>query len=257
MFYIYETVQPYMDTVDSGGGASTDASAGAGNANGGATTANESVTQPTPVTEFEIDGVGKVKLDDIKEWRSGYMRQSDYTKKTQEIARLRNENKDALEIYNFLKQNPSVAQALADGDPNALKGTAIAGKLATNPQLEDVNYRLASMELDNKLNMLKSKYSDFDEVEVLTEAERLGVADLEFVYNAIRGRNVDKMKETLTKQIENELTEKIRKNGIDTQTIISPNDTTATTNYGLTPAQIAIATKMRLTPEQYAKGVLK
>ena len=248
-------VQPMMDTAtDVGGGEQTSTAQGATTET--VTETTNSTPEVTPM-EFDIDGIGKVKSDDIKEWKLGYMRQSDYTRKTQDIAKQRNEAKDAMEIYNYLKQNPQVAQALADGRPDALKGTPVAGMLSKNPQLEDVNYRLASIELDAKLSTLKSRYPDFNEVDVLTEAERLGVSDLEFVYNGLRGRNVDEMKQALTKQIENELTEKIRKNGIDTQTIISPNDTTASTNHGLTPEQIATATKMKLTPEQYAKGVLK
>jgi PHP family Zn ribbon phosphoesterase len=111
------------------------------------------------------------------------------------------------------------------------------------------------IELDSTLNTLKSKYSDFNEVEVLQEADRLGVKDLEFVYNALRGKKLDNIKETLTKQIENDLTEKIRKNGIETQTIINSGDTVASANHGLTPEQLAIAAKMKLTPEQYARGL--
>lgn len=251
MFLLKETVQPFMDTVDSGSGNAA-TSVTAGNVTG----ADATTTEGAPaIIEFDIDGIGKVKADDIKEWKLGYMRQSDYTRKTQEIARQRNETKDALDVYNYLRQNPAAAQALADGNLNALDGTPVAGLVSKNPQFEDVNYRLASIELDAKLTTLKSKYPDFNEVEVLTEAEKLGVADLEFVYNGLRGRQVDGLKASLTKQIENELTEKIRKNGIDTQTLIAPNDATATTNHGLTPEQIAIATKMKLTPEQYAKGL--
>lgn len=247
MFIFHEMVQPFMDTIDNGGGAAVETPVTT-------ETVKTSVTS-APTNEFEIDGIGKVTADEIKEWKLGHMRQSDYTRKTQDIARQRNESKDAIEVYTFLKQNPAIAQALADGDATALRGTTIANKMVGNPQLEDVNYRLASIELDGKLNTLKAKYKDFNEVEVLTEADRLGIADLEFVYNGLRGSKVDGLKESLTKQIENELTERIRKNGIDTQTIISPNDATATTNHGLTPEQIAIATKMKLTPEQYARGI--
>ena len=237
-----------MDIMDDAGGGDNSSTAQ------GATTETATETTSNTPMEFDIDGVGKVKVDDIKEWKLGYMRQSDYTRKTQEVAKQRGEAKDAMEVYTFLKENPQVAQALADGDVNALKGTPISSKFKTNPQLEDVNFRLASMELDNKLTTLKAKYPDFNEVDVLTEADKLGTPDLELVFNAMRGRKVDDMKATLTKQIENELTEKIRKNGINTQTIISPNDATANTNHGLTPEQLAVAKKMRLTPEQYAKG---
>lgn len=236
-----------MDTVDDGGGTNT----GTVEAT---TTPVENNT--TPVNELEIEGLGKVKIDDLKEWKQGYMRQSDYTRKTQEVAQQRKEVNDALEVYNYLKSNPHVAQALSQGDVSALQTSPVASKLSPqNKQFEDVNFRLATMELDNTLNRLKATHKDFDEIEVLKEAERIGVTDLEFVYNSIRGKNVDDIEARLTKKIEEELTEKIRKNGITTQTTIDPKDTSSAPNHGLSPEQIAIATKMKLTPEQYAKGL--
>lgn len=253
----YATMQPMMD-IDGGGGAVTSTTTvNTANVDISSTVQpSEPVAAPISAMEFEIEGIGKVKADEIKEWKLGYMRQSDYTKKTQEIAKQRNETKDAIEVYNYLKNNPAIAQSLADGDTSVLANSPIGNKVfGSNPQLEDVNYRLASIELDAKLNTLKSKYPDFNEVDVLTEADRLGVADLEFVYNALRGKQVDSIKESLAKQIEAELTAKIRKNGIDTQTIIDPTDTVATVNHGLTPEQLTIAAKMKLTPEQYARGL--
>lgn len=262
----YEVVQPFMDTADSGGGASTGApvtgtpSTTTANASGSqASAAQTSASQTAPntsapaVLEYEIDGIGKVKLDEIKEWKQGYMRQSDYTRKTQDIARQKNETKEALEVYNFLRSNPDIAKALSQGDASVLANSPIAGKISpANKGIEDLNYRLASMELDTKLSTLKSKYKDFDELAVLKESERTGVLDLEFVYNAIRGRDADKMRDTLSKQIERELTDKIRKNGIDTQTIIADGDSGAVVDFGLTSDEKNIADKMGVSYEKYA-----
>lgn len=38
-----------------------------------------------------VDGIGEVSLDELREWRNGYMRNADYTQKTQELARQRQE----------------------------------------------------------------------------------------------------------------------------------------------------------------------
>lgn len=215
------------------------------------------VTSTTPVVnEVEIEGLGKVKYDDIKEWNKGNMRQSDYTKKTQEIAQFRKENAQALEVYNYLKNNPQLAQAMQQGDYSGIQGTPIANNLNPfNNKIEGMEMKLAHFELDNNINHLKSKYSDFDEVAVLTEADRLGIADLEFVHNALQGKKLPTLKEKLTSDIRKELTNQIRQNGIDTSTIIGETDATVKeTAHGLTQIELRMAENMRLTPEQYAKG---
>jgi hypothetical protein len=255
----YLSVQPFMDApADTG---SSSASAGSEPTSGTEPVNTETQgvgTQPdNTVSEIEVDGLGKVKVDDLKEWRLGYMRQQDYTRKTQEIAKQRNEAKQALDLFNYLRNNPQVAQAMANGDFSAVQGNpAFNGMNPIASQIADVNMKVATMELDNTITQLKSKYSDFDEVAVLTVADRRGLTDLEFVYKAIRGEraNPQELENKLRKQIESEITEKIRKNGLGTETIIAGNDTAAQTNYGLTPEEIKIALKMGMTPERYAKG---
>jgi predicted DNA binding CopG/RHH family protein len=260
----FSNEQPLMnaDTGVSDGGASTNV--------GNVTTTDSQQTQSpvgdsdsstnvvttTPTNEIEIDGLGKVKFDDIKEWQKGHMRQSDYTKKTQEVAKQRQEAKEALEVFNYLKNNPQIAQALSNGDVSAIQNNPAFNSL--NPQYQqynDVNMKMATLELDLKLNDLKSRYPDFNEVEVLTEADKLGITDLEFVYNALQGKKLPTLKEQIKKEIEASLTSKIRQNGLDTGTIINDNDAiTHNANFGLNEAEMKIASKMGLSYESYANG---
>lgn len=248
------------DTGADMGGASTDVGNATQPTTPDATTPTNTQTTPsapTPTSEIEIDGFGKVKIDDIKEWKNGYMRQSDYTRKTQEIAKLRQEQKEANELYTYLKNNPQIAQAISNGDYSMIQNNpAFKSMNPYDSRIDDLNMKLAGFELDHMINNLKSKYTDFDEVEVLTEADRLGVSDLEFVYNALQGKKLPTLREQIQKEIEKNITERIRQNGIDTGSIITTNDAVAQTSHGLTDAEVMIAKKMGLSPEQYKKGKL-
>lgn len=218
-------------------------------------TNTEPTPATTPLTEIEIDGIGKVKVDELKEWKQGYLRQQDYTKKTQAVAREKAEIKDALDVYNYLKNNPAIAQQLASGQvPQNIDGTPLATMNPVTKQVADVQRELALMKLDNDLANLKTKYSDFDEVATLTKAEELGVADLEFVWNAIRGANVDNLKTEIEKQVRTTLTEQIKKNGLDTKTIINTNDTVNKSTINLSQEEMLIAQKMGIDPKMYAEN---
>jgi hypothetical protein len=264
MFRGFLTEQPLLnaDTGASEGGTST---GDVGNVSTEQGTPASTITNPIGVdtqpsnstvsNEIEIEGFGKVKIDELKEWKSGYMRQSDYTRKTQELAKSRNEQKEALEIYNYLKNNPQVAQAISQGDVSAVQNNPMfSGLNPYSSQIEDLNMKLAGIELDNMISGLKNRYNDFNEVEVLQEADRLGVTDLEFVYNALQGKKLPTLKEQLTKEIERSITDKIKQNGLGTQSIINTNDASAVAGNGLSDIEVAIAKKMGLSPEAYAKG---
>jgi hypothetical protein len=214
-------------------------------------------TTPIPITEYEIEGLGKVKIDDIKEWKQGYLRQSDYTKKTQSIAAQKKEMQDAIDLYNYFKKNPQIAQQVANGQPINPAGTPLEKMNPVTGELEEVRRELSTMKLDNELNRLKGKYSDFNEVEVLEKADELGVEDLEFVYKALKGDKVDTLADSIRKQVEAELLQKIQANNSATQTIISPTDQTAKGDFGLTPEEVAICEKAGWNKEAYAKSKMR
>jgi hypothetical protein len=59
--------------------------------------------------DIDLDGKTKVKLADLKK---GYMLQSDYTKKTQEIAAEKANLKEVVDIIDYLKKNPAKAERI-------------------------------------------------------------------------------------------------------------------------------------------------
>jgi hypothetical protein len=211
------------------------------------------INTPTPITEYEIDGLGKVKIEDIKEWKQGYMRQNDYTKKTQTIAQQKKEMQDAVDLYNYFKSNPQIAQQVANGQAINPANTPLEKLNPNNTQIDALSREFNALKLDSQIEKLKSKYEDFNEVEVLEKADELGVEDLEFVYNGLKGNQVNTLEQTLRQKIEAELLQKIQANNTVTKTIITPADQIPQGDYGLTPEEIKICEKAGWNKEAYAK----
>jgi len=82
-------------------------------------------SQPVPEPEQQFDiGGEQVPLSQL---RDGYLRQSDYTRKTQEISQQRDSLKPYVELADYLKANPNHAQNIygyLQGNQGALDGTA-------------------------------------------------------------------------------------------------------------------------------------
>lgn len=126
----------------------------------------EAVTEePIVAPKFNIDGVDYT-LEEVRGWKQDGLRQSDYTKKTQELASARKAFED-----------------LGNVIPEADESNSDTNRIAR------LEADLATKDLDNTITSLKAKYNDFDEVAVLTEAQNRKMfdnKDLEFIYKAIR-----------------------------------------------------------------------
>ena len=228
-------------------------------------TTPEVVVTPDKIT---IDGLGEVTLDDIKEWKNGHLRTQDYTKKTQEVARTREENKQAIELFNFVKANPAVAEVLLASNPTSQGATqALVNAnpiVARQNQLEQQVYDLM---LEKEIATLQGKYADFDVLSVLNTAQEKGLTNLEDAYKlsiADKPRDtvvteptkseaidIEKLKADMKKELLKEL-----ESERNTSSIISSNSSqvpTKTDEPQLTAQQLEVAMKQGLTPEEYYK----
>lgn len=222
------------------------------------TTGSEEVTIPDKISI----GDEEYTLDEINEFKQGYLRQSDYTKKTQELARQREEYENAIEMYEYLRDNPYLLDVIntnEDVDP-AFREQAF--ELTPEMQrIKELELRMAQKELDMDIKNLKDKYEDFNEVEVLKEAEQRGISDLEFVYKALREENkvdVDKIKREAVEEAKKEIMAEIKSNKDVTKTLIKDEKEKSTNpTVELTPSQIRVAEGMGLSKEEYAKWLVK
>ena len=208
----------------------------------------EEVAPPTPQT-FSIGG----KELTLAEIETGYMRQQDYLAKIEEANKLREENKQALELVDYIKKNPEVAQRLMSEEnvPSNISNSI-------NPameRIEKLEKQLYMKEMDATLNGLKMKYPDFNEIEVLNKAVQLNTRDLEFVYHGMRGANMDNIIAQKVKEQLAQATQEMAKNSQSTRTVVgnAKHSEVATTTHNLTKQQMRVADMMGISYEDYAK----
>jgi hypothetical protein len=132
----------------------------------------------------------------LKEALSGYQRQADYTRKTQELGEqrrqvqfgaalqeaLQNDPKGTLEL---LKQHYGLDQTALTSEEEELQDPVERQYRQLEQRVQAFEHQKAADELERTVASLQSKYEDFDANEVVNRALALGSTDLEAVYKQI------------------------------------------------------------------------
>lgn len=216
------------------------------------------VEQPTtpPTAEYEIDGIGKVTPEQIKEWHSAGLRQSDYTKKTQEIARQREELKEAQELFDYLKANPHLVQQLNDAEGKPVDRGIVNAVTPEHQMVKEVYYNQLSMQIDKQLGEIKDKYkvSTIDEATLFDKARELGTNDLDFVYRALNFNTSTVDEKSLIEKAKEELRKEFAQTRGNVQTIVtSPSMNPVITTGTLTEQEKRVAAGMNVSETDYLK----
>lgn len=136
---------------------------------------------------------GQEQAVPLKEALDGYSRQSDYTRKTQELAAERQRLAQAEAIYQALETDPQgTMQALQE----AFGIAAQSADAADDEWADPTEQRIAALEaqiaaqqeaarqaaIDTEIAGLKQTYGDFDESSLLAHAVKFGIPNLEAAY---------------------------------------------------------------------------
>lgn len=204
---------------------------------------------------IEIDG----EKIDIDELRNGYLRQSDYTKKTQRLAEEKRELEDALRFYEDVRNNPAAIESLRENvdiprtaDPN-------------QAHLVELERELYDMKLENEINLMQSKYDDFEVVDVLNFASENNMTNLEDAYMLHKARSggantatkntskidIDSIKEELLQEIKEEFKEEGSTSSIISSKQVGNVD--KVDEIRITEKEQKIAKSMGLTSSEYVK----
>lgn len=204
--------------------------------------------------EYEIDGE-KFSVDEIREWRKGNLRQSDYTKKTTELAKQRKEAEEALEVYSYLMSKPDLVKKLYEFDAeNPQEVDKVQAKLdPVAKQINELNQKLLIKDIEAELKDITSKDKFVNDVELLQIANDMKCT-VSVAYDIWKGKNMDKVLKEKEAEIKRQVAKQIKENADKTSTLISTADkTNEPSTLGLTDTQIAFADKLGMTPEDYLK----
>ena len=209
----------------------------------------ESTPIATPVnTKIVVNGIGEV---DIEELKNGYLRQSDYTKKTQEISAKNKQNEEAVALYEYLRQNPQIAQQM-------LQNPGMQNQFnPTNSKLSEIEERMYDLMLQNDIRNMQDKYKDFDTQAVLKIADSKGITNLEDAYLIYRATKPasEVSVEDMKKQLREELIKEFANEQKGTQTLISSGATPIVQENkpSLSEKERKVAINMGLTEADYVK----
>lgn len=205
-------------------------------------------TKEDEVVALEIDGE-TLTIDQIKE---GYMRQSDYTRKTQTLKQREQQAQEAVEFVEQLQGNPNVIEILSKD----YKVPKIDRKADAYKQLEnDYNDLLIKTEIQQ----LQQRYGEFDVEEVLRTAAEGKLEDLDTAYHIVRSRKGETVdEETLRKKLRDELLEELTAQNeatVNTGSVIGKGGGgTPPTNTGpeVSNQEVRVAKAMGMSPKEYA-----
>lgn len=154
-----------------------------------------------PVDEFgdkyvSVTVAGEEIRVPLKEALSGYQRQADYTRKTQELSEQRRQVQFGAALQEALQNDPQGTLALLGQHYGVQQTPSEEEDLYTDPvekQYRQLEQRIQAFEqqkamdeLERTVQSLQSKYgSDFDANEVVAKALALGSSDLEAVYKQL------------------------------------------------------------------------
>ncbi len=212
------------------------------------TTPVKEETKPTTPEKVTIEGVGEVSFDELKK---GYLRQSDYTKKTQAVSAQRKEAEQALQLVEQLKGNPQAVEQLK-------KNVPAVGQLDPVVQMvQQLQNEIYDLKLDNEIKTLQSKYADFEVLDVLRVAQEKQIDNLEDAYLMWKGRSSGKTTdiEQLKAELKKELLKEFDGNDEALETMITPRGKAPDVKSGpqLSAAEKRVAHNLKMSDSEYAK----
>lgn len=228
-------------------------------------TKEEETTTAEVIEEEEVDSKPEtIEIDGeeftLEELKGGYMRQSDYTRKTQELSRRERQVQEAIEFMEQVQKNPQVAQELSTQfempnlDPNQ----------SQYRELEDRYYELL---IQTEVEKLNQKYGEFDVQAVLETARDNNINDLDVAYHIVASRkgggrtqanndlDVDKLKAQLREELLNEMKSQQQANA-DTSTIVGQGGGGAPIRDNtpqISEAESKVARSMGISVAEYVK----
>jgi hypothetical protein len=213
----------------------------------------ETQAQPESTPQvYEINGE-QVSIDELQR---GYLRQSDYTRKTQDIARKERELATASQVLERVQQDPELAQQVGYNPEQA--------------KYDSLQAELFDLRLQQEVQTLSTKYADFDANEVFNFALSRNMDNIEDAYllnKQYKSINVPPQQNSVSTQPQTIATNQVDVEALKAQiraellaeqntgSLISGGGSAPTpeADVQLTPDELKVAKAFRMTPDEYVK----
>lgn len=179
---------------------------------------------------------------------------------TQEKPELDEETKQAIELMNYLKENPQLVEAMRGIDPQAHQDLTSYVPDEMRTKIQQFEEFMIEQQYQQVVNDMKSKYEDYDAEKVLEYAEAHELTDLEIAYKALKAETAPKLdieaeKARLREELKKELMEELKQTVSDTSTIVTSNGSVPPVQKEsvLSHQEQKVAEAMGLSKEEYAK----
>lgn len=217
---------------------------------GGVEQKDTSEVETPQFTEIDLDGE-KLTLDQIRQLKQTNASATELYERSSKLTRIEQEYNDAIELFNYLKNKPELAQQLYDLD-NSLPKDKI--KSPYDDKIAALEQKMYMKEVEADLKEIVAKDKDVKDIEILQIATQNNCS-VKNAYNIWKGQNFDKILEKRLAEQSKQITENIKKNNGVTKTIITEGDTTndKSATHGLSDVELAFAKKVGMTPEEYSK----
>lgn len=206
------------------------------------------------ISKYNIDGE-ELTVEQIRELRSNAKTYKDVLAEQQRITRMGEEHKDAIELFNYLKNKPELTQKLYELDSTLTNQVKTLDPMSE--KVASIENRFKMMDIERQLDSIVSKDNSVTKGELLKEATE-SRCDIQTAYNIWRGKNFDKTLQAKLNEQSKQLTQKIKSNAQVTKTAISNGDTLnkGDISFGLSDVEQAMAKKLGMTFEDYSKWKL-
>ena len=222
---------------------------------------SEPVQEPVSTPVEEVEEIPSEKVEPPKELSDEEILAL-YEKKFGKVAEnsdnsIDETTKSALELYQYLENNPHLVQAMRDVDVEGYKNLNNFVPDELTKKVQEMESYIEEQRYNEYVRGLKDKYTDFDEDKVLEYAEKHDVLDLEVAYKALKSETIKEPNmDELRKQIREEILAELKQNSLSTQSIVGGINQKPINNddeVSLNAREQRIARAMGMSPTEYAK----
>ena len=170
------------------------------------------------------------------------------------------ETQQALELMAYLKENPHLISAMREVNPGAHQQLNNYVPDEQTKKMQQFEEFMIEQQYQKVIDVMKTKYADFDEEKVVGFAEQHEISDLDIAYKALKAEvtpsfDVVAERNKLREELKAELLAELKQDASSTSSIVGTGGSVppVQTEVIISKQEKKVAKAMNMTTEDYAK----